>query len=121
RNQACADCGYGLGASGCVGFAMVRTTFGVTDDDEGGANVLQHFCRDVTRVRAKWPFMARLPPIATGVRAQHEEAAAIKVAGGQISRSLVDAAPSFTVTHIAEISARPLLRPCIFQLSATSG
>jgi hypothetical protein len=62
RNQACADCGYGLGASGCVGFAMVRTTLGVTDDDEGGANVLQHFCRDVTRVRAKWPFMARLPP-----------------------------------------------------------
>jgi len=61
------------------------------------------------------------PPIATGVRAQHAAAAAIKVAGGQISRSLVDAAPSFTIAHIAEISARALLRPCIFQLPATSG
>jgi len=60
------------------------------------------------------------PPIATRVRAQHAAAAAIKVAGGQITRSLVDAAPSFTTAHIAEISASALLRPCIFQLPATS-
>jgi len=39
RNQACADCGHGLGASGRVSFAMVRTTLGVADDDEGGATV----------------------------------------------------------------------------------
>jgi hypothetical protein len=47
----------------------------------------------------------------------HSAAATIKVAGGQITRSLVDAAPSFTIAHIAEILGKRALEATQFPIA----
>ena len=100
---------------------MIGAPLGMADNDGAGAGIRQHFGRDIAGMGAGGLGVAILRADRKRLRAARLSAkAAIRVAGGQTSRSALPAT-SEAPASMASNSASEALRPFIFQLPAISG
>ena len=122
RGEAGAPGGFRLLPDQHVALAMIGAPLGMADNDGAGAGIRQHFGRKIAGMGARRLGVAilRADRQASLSRAAFSAKAAIRVAGGQTSRSALAATPGAPAS-MASNSAMEALRPFIFQLPAISG
>ena len=113
--------GFGLLSDQHIALAVIGAPLGMADNDRAGAGIRQHFGGKIAGMGARRLGVTILRADCKVLAPRAFSAkAAIRVAGGQTSRSALAATPEAPAS-MASNSAKDALRPFIFQLPAISG